>query len=273
MGKVTVVGGARAVEPSNLPPIGTALADCTPEEIQAIAQAGLAPSYWSVGDAIPITLNGTVGAVTFSNETYYAIIIGFDHNSDVEGKNTIHFQFAKTSAGVDVAFVDVDSAYYKSGSTAGFRMNTEEPNTGGWKSSYMRNTICPAFKSAMPVEWQNAIVACTKYTDNVGGGSTASSNVTPTSDDIFLLSEFEVKGTEAFANTAEKNYQKRYDYYTAGNSAKKYKHREATTTCAWFTRSVDYDSTHSWGIMFTSGTMAGTRSNISIGFAPAFVVG
>ena len=50
------------------------------ETIQAAVQSGVASSLWSVGAQKAVTLNGTVGGLTFSNETYYAFIIGFDHN-------------------------------------------------------------------------------------------------------------------------------------------------------------------------------------------------
>ena len=215
----TLVGGTAYEVGFGFPPLN----ECTPEQIQAAAQSGQAPNYWAVGDMTAgISLNGTVGALTFNNETYYAFIIGFNHNSGVEGGNSIHFQFGKTSAGVDIAFVDRN--YLKSGSSAGFRMNTSNTNSGGWNGSYMRKTICPAFLAAMPTAWQNVIAACTKYSDNTGGGSNTASSVTTTSDKIWLLSEFEVQGTRSYANSAEQNYQKQYDYYKNGNSKVKHKH-------------------------------------------------
>ena len=59
----------------------------------------------------------------------------------------------------------------------------------------------------------------TKYTDNTGAGeSDNASYVTATTDYLFLLAEFEYHGARAYANSAEKNYQKQYDYYKAGNS-------------------------------------------------------
>lgn len=60
----------------------------------------------------------------------------------------------------------------------------------------MRKTICPAFLAALPTAWQNIIAACTKYSDNTGGGSNTASYVTATSDKIWLLSEMEVQGHE-----------------------------------------------------------------------------
>ena len=95
----------------------------------------------------------------------------------------------------------------------------------------MRKTICPAFLAALPAAWQNVIVACTKYSDNRGGGSDNASYVTATQDKIWLLAEFEVFGTRYYANSAEKNYQKQYDYYKNGNSRVKYQHSNTGAAC------------------------------------------
>ena len=245
------------------------LADNTPETIQAAAQSGQAANYWSVGDKMGIALSGTVGALSLSG-TYYAFILGFNHNSSVEGGNSIHFQFGKTSAGVDIAFVD--SNYGSSGSSAGFRMNTSNTNSGGWNGSYMRKTICPAFLAAMPTAWQNVIAACTKYSDNTGGGSNTASYVTTTSDKIWLLSEFEVQGTRSYANSAEQNYQKQYDYYKNGNSKVKYKHNATTTACYWWLRSVHATTADLFCDVSTGGSATDYRAYISDGFAPGFKV-
>ena len=173
------------------------LEDNTPATIKAAAQSGQAANLWSAGDKVPIAVKGTVGSLAI-NGTYYAFILGFNHNSGVEGGNSIHFQFGKNASGTDIAFVDGD--YLNTGSSAAFRMNTSNTNSGGWNSSYMRKTICPAFLAALPTEWQNVIVACTKYSDNTGGGSDTASYVTATQDKIWLLGEFEVFGTRSGAN-------------------------------------------------------------------------
>lgn len=245
------------------------LADNTPETIQAAAQSGQAANYWSVGDKMGIALNGTVGALSLSG-TYYAFILGFNHNSGVEGGNSIHFQFGKTSAGVDIAFVD--SNYGSSGSSAGFRMNTSNSNSGGWNGSYMRKTICPAFLAAMPTAWQNVIAACTKYSDNTGGGSNTASYVTTTSDKIWLLSEFEVQGTRSYANSAEQNYQKQYDYYKNGNSKVKYKHNATTSACRWWLRSVRATRSDHFCLVNADGSATAYHAYHSYGFAPGFKV-
>ena len=247
----------------------SSLADNTPATIQAAAQSGQAANYWSVGDKMGIALSGTVGALSLSG-TYYAFILGFNHNSSVEGGNSIHFQFGKTSAGVDIAFVDGN--YGSTGSSAGFRMNTSNSNSGGWNGSYMRKTICPAFLAAMPTAWQNVIAACTKYSDNTGGGSNTASYVTTTSDKIWLLSEFEVQGTRSYANSAEQNYQKQYDYYKNGNSKVKYKHNATTTACYWWLRSVRATGTDYFCRVSTDGGASYRSAYHSAGFAPGFKV-
>ena len=244
----------------------TSLANNTPDIIAAAAKSGQAANYWSVGDKVGIAVNGSFGGLSYNN-TVYAFILGFNHNSSVEGGNSIHFQFGKTAAGVDIAFVNS----YGSTST-GFCMNTSNTNSGGWNNSYMRKTICPAFLAALPKAWQNIIAACTKYSDNTGGGSNTASYVTATSDKIWLLSEMEVQGTRSYANSAEANYQKQYDYYRNGNSKVKYQHTATTSACAWWLRSVYASSTYGFCHVHTDGSANNYYAYYSHGFAPGFKV-
>lgn len=244
----------------------TSLANNTPDIIAAAAKSGQAANYWSVGDKVGIAVNGSFGGLSYNN-TVYAFILGFNHNSSVEGGNSIHFQFGKTAAGVDIAFVNS----YGSTST-GFCMNTSNTNSGGWNNSYMRKTICPAFLAALPKAWQNIIAACTKYSDNTGGGSNTASYVTATSDKIWLLSEMEVQGTRSYANSAEANYQKQYDYYRNGNSKVKYQHTATTSACYWWLRSVDASSASSFCDVYTDGSANSYFAYNSYGFAPGFKV-
>lgn len=244
----------------------TSLANNTPDIIAAAAKSGQAANYWSVGDKVGIAVNGSFGGLSYNN-TVYAFILGFNHNSSVEGGNSIHFQFGKTAAGVDIAFVNS----YGSTNT-GFCMNTSNTNSGGWNNSYMRKTICPAFLAALPKAWQNIIAACTKYSDNTGGGSNTASYVTATSDKIWLLSEMEVQGTRSYANSAEANYQKQYDYYRNGNSKVKYQHTATTSACHWWLRSVNASGTSTFCLVYTDGSASNDYAYRSRGFAPGFKV-
>lgn len=249
------------------------LAENSPDIIKEVAQSGQAANFWDVGDMVPIKLNGLVGELTFNDETYYAFIIGFDHNKDIEGDKSIHFQFGKTADGTDIAFVD---RCYNSidDSSKGFCMNNaaSTSNSGGWTNSYMRKAICPAFLFAIPAEWQNIITACTKYSDNMGGGNDNASCVTATQDKIWLLAEWEVFGARASANSAEQNYQQQYDFYKNGNKAIKYSHNNTRIGRAWWIRSVTAKSTLTFCYVTVSGAIQSYFTYYSLGFAPGFKV-
>ncbi|MCM1334000.1 MAG: DUF6273 domain-containing protein [Bacteroides sp.] len=241
--------------------------------IKSVSDAGQGANYWSVGDRKAVTINGTVGARSFSSETAYAFIIGFNHNSGYEGSNRIHFQFAKTavSGGTDTGFTD--SSYNSTGSSAAFRMNTSNTNSGGWNGSYMKKTICPAFKSALPSDLRAVLKTVTKYTDNVGNNTgSVESNVTATTEDIFLLSEYEVFGTIARGNTYEANKQKQYDYYAAGNSKIKYRDSATTTAVIWWLRSPRAAYATSFVRVNTDGAVDTYYAYGSLAFAPGFCV-
>ena len=238
--------------------------------IKTVSDAGEGANYWSIGDRKAVALSGTVGALSMSG-THYAFIIGFNHNSGVEGSGRIHFQFGKTalSGGSDICFVD--SKYGNTGSDAAFRMNTSNTNSGGWNNSYMRNTICPAFKNALPAALKSVLKTVTKYTDNTGN-STAASAVTATTDDIFLLAEYEVFGTIARGNTNESSKQQQYAYYSAGNSKIKNKHSATGEAAHWWLRSPYSSYSTSFVIVGTGGTVGGRSAYLSYGFAPGFCV-
>lgn len=257
-----------------------ALNDNSWETIRGISDAGTGANYWSVGDRKAITLNGTVGALTLSNFTTYAFIIGFNHNSSLEGTNRIHFQLAKTalSGGTDVCFCD--SSYDSTVSVTGyFSMNSSQTAVGGWESSQMRTSICGTSLSSysgtiiaiIPEALRAALKSVTKYTDNMGNGDTTASAVTATTDYFFLLSEYEVFGTNVRANRNEGDKQAQYAYYSAGNSKIKYKHDETSASAYWWLRSLLSGTTTSF-VLFGTGSVAFERANYSLGFAPGFCV-
>lgn len=249
--------------------------------IKSVSDAGQGANYWSIGDRKAVTLNGTVGKLSLSNVTTYAFIIGFNHNSSVEGTNRIHFQLAKTalSGGTDVCLCD--SSYNSTVSTTGyFSMNSSRANSGGWASSQMRTNICGTSLSSysgtiiavIPAALRAVLKSVTKYTDNTGGGSTAASAVTATTDYFFLLSEFEVFGSISYGNTNEKNKQAQYAYYSAGNSKIKYKHDGTSTAAYWWLRSPSASYSYTFVRVYTDGTVYYSYADTSLGFAPGFCV-
>ena len=249
--------------------------------IREVSDAGQGANYWSIGDRKAVTLNGTVGKLSLSNVTTYAFIIGFNHNASVEGTNRIHFQLAKTAltGGTDVCLCD--SSYNSNVSTTGyFSMNSSRTNSGGWASSQMRTNICGTSLSSysgtiiavIPAALRAVLKSVTKYTDNTGGGSTAASAVTATTDYFFLLSEYEVFGTASYSNYLEASKQAQYAYYSAGNSKIKYKHNGTSTAARWGLRSPSASYSSGFVIVTTDGTVRQVDAYISIGFAPGFCV-
>lgn len=245
--------------------------------IKSVSDAGQGANYWSIGDRKEVTLNGTVGALTLSNVTTYVFIIGFNHNSGVEGTNRIHFQLGKTalSGGTDVALCD---SYYNN-TGGGFLMNTSSSNSGGWASSNMRTAICGTSLSSysgtiiavIPAALRAVLKSVTKYTDNTGNSSAANA-VTATTDYFFLLSEYEVFGTISRGNTNESSKQAQYSYYSAGNSKVKYNHSATSAAVIWWLRSPLASNSTRFVIVDTDGTVNRYYAFYSGGFAPGFCV-
>ena len=250
------------------------LNDATWAQIQSVADASTGPNYWSVGDTKQITLNGKVSdGLTLSNYQTWVYIIGFDHNSAVEGTGIAFggFKTAQTS-GIDVALCD---SAYLNGKTSGqwFNMNNSNTNSGGWSSSRMRSTTLPLVKSALPSDLQAVLKTTTIYSDNTGGGSDVAPYVTATQDELYLLAEFEIFGACTYANSAERNHQQQYAYYVAGNSKVKYRHDSTATAVLWWGRSVRAAASGYFCSVAPDGTANSNAASSSFGLVVAFKVG
>ena len=239
-------------------------------DIPAITKAGIASSVWAIGDTREVKLNGTVGAYTFSNETTYMFIVAFDHNSSVEmnGKHHMICSFAKSSAtgGKDIAFVDAEYGGFTSDTA--FHMNTYNVNGNGWNRCHMRNTICSQFKNAMPSDLQAILRSRTIYTDNTGEGTNNSSNVTATTDYVYLPAEFEVHGSRTYANSYEKSYQQQLAYYKNGASKIRYRTDYTYMYAEWWVRSPTYNNSHNFCMVKTDGSPGWDGAGYAHGFAP-----
>lgn len=287
---VAVAAGTNYNAPANktftvnaqfLPVSGNELNTYTWAQIKQVSDAGLASTYWNVGDAKQIKVNGTVKS-TAINMDVWAFILGFNHNSAKEGTNRIHFQIGKVSkTGNQICFVDAqygnwNGTFTMNGSTSG-----NSTNAGGWNGCTMRTTVLnqnptsPAansFMAALPSDLRAVMKSVTKYSDNTGGSSNAASAITATTDYLFLLSEFEVQGARTYASQYEQNSQLQYDYYKAGNTKVFNKHNATTTTAFWWLRSVYAGAATAFCAVNTVGSPGGNPSGISLGVAPAFCV-
>lgn len=243
------------------------------EVIKQVADASQGPNYWAVGDRKSVVLNGTVGygssARTFSNQEYWVYIIGFDHNEAKEGKG-IAFQGFKTAqtGGVDIAVTGTN--YSNRGS--GMIMNSTNTNAGGWNGSWAHTTCMAQWKNCFPSDLQAVIRTTTLYTDNTGNGSTSESAVTANTNEVYYLAEYEVFGSNHYANANEPAQQAQYDYYKAGNSKVKYRSDSTGTAANWWLRSPE----RSHGLNFCAVNSIGPAdywaAGDSYGSAPAFKV-
>lgn len=255
--------------------------------------SGTGASYWAVGDRKAVAVSGTVGTQAV-NGTYYAYIIGFNHNSSKEG-NGITFGTFKTalSGGTDICLVDGNYNGYSTNGTKYFNMNhSSNTNAGGWKGCDLRydvlgstntndgdatattatNPVANTLMAALPSDLRAVMQPMTIYTDNTGGGRDNASYVTKTTDYLPLLAEYEIFGTRSYANSAEKNYQAQYAYYSAGNSKVKYPHSATGSTAWWWGRSPCYYDSYTFCSVYTSGNANYSSARYSSGVAPAFRV-
>lgn len=236
MRAVSIVG-------SNLS-VGASLEDSTWAQIRAISDAGLAANIWSVGDTKTITINGTVYAycpqipytVTFDNKSIKCFILGFDHNSAIEGTNRIHFHIGKENDGKQIGYY---AAKLESGRL--FNINLSDSNRH-WETCDMRTRILnsdstsattPTYSNsllnALPSDLRAVMKTAMKYTsyDNTTAVSFA--------EYLPLLAPVEVFGKNIqylpyTSNAtglvdyigADEAYQEQYDYYKAGNSERHY---------------------------------------------------
>ena len=87
---------------------------------------------------------------------------------------------------------------------------------------------------------------------------------------------FKIEGrmkSEYYLATVVNAYRRAIDdYYANGNSVIKYKHNATTTAAEWWLRSVDTRNGTNFRCISSTGGVNGRASNVSYGFAPAFMV-
>lgn len=288
-----------------LPAIGTALDDCSWEDIRKIADQGLASKYWAIGATKTITINGKVGTLSVSNLSINVFILGYDHNSTHEGNNTIHFQIGKIGT-TSVGLIDSGYGNYYTDGIKYFNMNHwGNYNYGGWAGCDVRydvlgstdqapsgygsavttsrkgydasdtcatNPVSNTLMAALPSDLRAVMRGVTKYSDNTGNSSNVLANVTATKDFLFLLSEFEVQGARTYANQYEKNYQAQYQYYANGNSKVFYRHSATSSTAWWRLRSAAYATNYSFCNVTTDGGATNATARYAGALSPGFVV-
>lgn len=252
----------------------TNLNDISWNAVSRISKAGLASTYFEVGDTKSIRLNGTMKGVQFNNLSIDLYIIGIDHNSAKEGSNLIHFKLGKIN-GVQVALIN-QSDYDTEGS---FCMNSSGLENGGWENSDMRLSILGnnkspmqqttgTFMSLLPEDLRAVMRKASKYTYG------AASLPTVVEDYVSLLNEIEYIGHSDLGLDQDITDNVQYEYYSSGNSINHYSHVSTRTIVKAWTRSVNKVVANEKFLAVSTSGM-GTVSivpNQSLGIAPVIYV-
>lgn len=169
--------------------------------ISKISERGVASNYWSVGDCKAVDIQGTIGTLELDT-TLWVYILGFDHNSELEGVG-ITFGCFKTAqtGGVDVCLCDslaqnntnsrVDITGYVHTSESGekyFNFNHwGDTSFGGWKGSDMRYDILGSTDTA-PSGYGSAATS-----DRVGFDGTLTTPINPVSGTLMAALPSELR--------------------------------------------------------------------------------
>lgn len=128
--------------------VSSVLNDNSWANIKKMSDLGFGANIWSIGDTKSVLINGTIGTLHV-NATVWVYILGFNHNSDIEGEGITFggFKTAQTG-GTDVCLVDSKYSSTSSDGTLLFNLNhwgtSSSPyNTsyGGWKGCDARYDI------------------------------------------------------------------------------------------------------------------------------------
>lgn len=198
----------------------------------------------SIGDQVTLSLNGM---------NYAFDIIGFNHDTLTDA-NAYGKATATGKAGITFQMHDLFET--------GYKMNSSNTNSGGWKSSAMRTSTMPLMKGYMPAAWQTAIKPVNKAS-GTGGGSTSGTETV--SDSCFLLAEIEVFGSATNSVSGEGT---QYAYYKANSNVK----NKDGSAYNWWERSPYSGYDTNFCVSNSKGIPMGSYATNSRGVAFGFCV-
>ena len=241
--------------------------------IKSVGSTGLGDQYWAVGDTKSVSVSGTVGNQEIEGD-WKVFIIDFNYQGDngiyfqcfsygnnylglhptntssSDGRKNYNWNHWQTDNACHGGWKGCDLRYDVLGSTdvppSGYGAATTSGRVGyDATSTCATNPVQGTLMAALPGDLRTAIAPWTIYSDNVGAkAKNVAANVTASIDYLPLLSEYEVKGTRTYANSAEQNYQSQMAFYANGGTLVKYRHTAPTQyTGDWESRSFDVN----WG--------------------------
>lgn len=198
---------------------------------------------WNIGDTTDITLS--------TGETIQMRIIGFNHDTLSDGSGT---------AGITLEAIRVIN---------GGSMFSSNSAQGGYPASVLRNTRLPEIKQTLPQEWQDVIKKVNKKSAN--GAQSYYSNVVTTSEDLFILSVIELKGTTESAGGSSEGVW--YEHYQNGASSIKYQAANPTIVSSYWLRSCSTSNYKNMYYVNAEGGVSTRSVTRGDGLSFAFCVG
>jgi len=291
--------------------IGETLNDTPWSSIQAMGSASLGRNYWQVGDTKTITLNGTVGTLSLSNLQLQLFILGFDHNSSVEGTGISFGGFKLSGDTKNLALVDANVNTASSSGALWFNLEHWGPNAyGGWKGCDFRydilgsTNVAPSgygsvavrgrigydpsnynivtapkantLLAALPQDLRSVMKPMTKWTNNVvrdRGATAIESDITTSVEYLTLLSQFEAFNRNTYSSSYESAKQQQYTYFAEGNSKQFYRHNNTSTATAWWLRSPTASGDTTFAMVLDIGDDYSNTTWNSRGIVPVLLVG
>lgn len=282
-------------------------ADASWENISRISQTGAAENYYSVGDQKAIHVKGTIGLLSV-DATYYAQIIGINHNRDLEGDG-IHMLVFTLNTDKRIGLRNNQGSI--TGNSKAFNINHWGGRYGGWKGCDMRydilgstdvppsdygvstptnrvgydpsptcatNPVTNTVMGALPADLRAVMKPMTKYSDNkgistrnnLGSYDPIASNVSVSLDYLPLMSPKEISGDPGYSNTYAAAKQQQYAFYANGASKALYAYNDENTSIRTWTRCwASKNGVVQWCDI---GSYKGVGDTNDIGVAPIFKV-
>lgn len=265
--------------------------------ISDVSSANEGENYWAIGDRKSVTVNGIIGTQAF-NETYYAYIIGFNHNEAREGSG-ITFGTFKTalSGGIDICLVDDQYGQDSFDGTKYFNFyHSSGLHNDGWKGCDLRydilgstdsknndagtttatNPVPETFMAALPSDLRSVMKPIEVYSNNdpnnIHPEEMTFPPVSKTIDYLPLLSEVEVFEIPQYSHLTEGSFQDYYEYYRLGNSRIKYFCNSVETAATWSLRSIVSQTTNFCSVDTNGNPDGNFTEYVSLGISPIFRV-
>lgn len=249
-------------------------ADGTYAEISAMLDAHYAGTidvsdYWSVGDVKSVSLSAmsaTGVGEAHSAQNAEVVILGFEHDDLVNPIN------GKSKAALSLQLkngLEVVGYIYSAHNSPSYSL---------WDGSPRQIWCNSTFKNALPAELVNLIKTVTKKTWRYAHSSYSGYRTQQTTEeDCFLVSEFEVFGTQGLSTTdygAVGEDGTQYEYYKTSSNRIKYLGVSGTSANTWWLRSsFVYGSGSSYfRVVSTSGSVNSSLAINAYGVAPGFCI-